>query len=155
MTPPKAGVSNKQQLQEAQYQFPYHYLPQYDGGLARPSRHFGWGLHYIGRVHLVVERLRAVGFDSLLDVGCGDGRLINLLSRLEFPQAEYFGVDLSPQAIQLAQALNPQSNVTFRALNLLADRDRRASMRQAAHALARPEAAQRVGELLIKLADAR
>jgi UDP-N-acetylglucosamine--N-acetylmuramyl-(pentapeptide) pyrophosphoryl-undecaprenol N-acetylglucosamine transferase len=40
-------------------------------------------------------------------------------------------------------------------LNLLADRDRRASMRQAARGLARPEAAQRVGELLIKLADAR
>jgi UDP-N-acetylglucosamine--N-acetylmuramyl-(pentapeptide) pyrophosphoryl-undecaprenol N-acetylglucosamine transferase len=39
-------------------------------------------------------------------------------------------------------------------LDLLADNGRRATMRHAARALARPDAAQRIGELLIGLADA-
>jgi UDP-N-acetylglucosamine--N-acetylmuramyl-(pentapeptide) pyrophosphoryl-undecaprenol N-acetylglucosamine transferase len=40
-------------------------------------------------------------------------------------------------------------------LDLLADSSRRAAMRQAARTLAQPDAAQRIGELLIDLADAR
>jgi UDP-N-acetylglucosamine--N-acetylmuramyl-(pentapeptide) pyrophosphoryl-undecaprenol N-acetylglucosamine transferase len=39
--------------------------------------------------------------------------------------------------------------------DLLIDSERRATMRRAAHALARPDAAQRIAELLIELAGAR
>ncbi len=50
--------------------------------------------------HLV----RRGGRPSLLDVGCGAGRLLEFISCL--PLESYLGVDISEQAIQQARALN-------------------------------------------------
>lgn len=41
---------------------------------------------------------------TILDVGCGHGRLLRLLAGLDF--AEYVGMDWSPQAVQRARSLS-------------------------------------------------
>lgn len=50
----------------------------------------------------VAERLRNVTYDSILDVGCGTGYLIDLLQKQK--EAEYYGLDLSPEMLKMAKA---------------------------------------------------
>ncbi len=49
----------------------------------------------------VGEYLKTVEFDSLLDVGCGTGFLINMLRKSK--AANYFGLDLSTEMIKVAE----------------------------------------------------
>ncbi len=39
-------------------------------------RHWSWGYRYLGRLQVVFDLLDGLEFDSLLDVGCGDGRFL-------------------------------------------------------------------------------
>jgi len=50
----------------------------------------------------VCERLRSVSYKKLLDVGCGTGYLFELL--LAQREAEYHGLDLSPEMLKMAEA---------------------------------------------------
>ena len=43
------------------------------------------------------------GFENLLDVGCGTGRMIELLAS-EMPGKRYTGLDLTPRMIEVANA---------------------------------------------------
>ena len=49
----------------------------------------------------IAEQIRALPYESLLDVGCGTGFLIDLLTRQK--AARYFGLDLSDEMIRVAQ----------------------------------------------------
>lgn len=49
----------------------------------------------------IAEQLRAIPYEFLLDVGCGTGFLIDLLTRQK--AARYFGLDLSDEMIRVAQ----------------------------------------------------
>ena len=49
----------------------------------------------------IAEQIRAFPYESLLDVGCGTGFLIDLLTRQK--AARYFGLDLSDEMIRVAQ----------------------------------------------------
>lgn len=49
----------------------------------------------------IAEQIRAIPYESLLDVGCGTGFLIDLLTRQK--AARYFGLDLSDEMIRVAQ----------------------------------------------------
>lgn len=51
----------------------------------------------------VLEELKKYPFKELLDVGCGTGPMIELLSK-EFPDRSYTGIDLTPRMIEVAQA---------------------------------------------------
>ena len=53
----------------------------------------------------ILEELKAVDFEELLDVGCGTGPMIELLTR-EYPDKHYTGLDLTPKMIETAQAKN-------------------------------------------------
>jgi len=53
----------------------------------------------------VVEQITQIAPQSLLDVGCGDGRLIQW-TKSTVPQVS--GIDLSEQAIAFARAFNPE-----------------------------------------------
>jgi ubiquinone/menaquinone biosynthesis C-methylase UbiE len=46
----------------------------------------------------------------ILDVGCGDGVLINLMKKEIKTNIEYFGNDLSEDALNIAKEKNPQAN---------------------------------------------
>lgn len=92
-------------LQDAQYEFPYHYLPSLDkDDVLRLHRHLTWGLDYITYMTFVGDLIRECEPQSLLDVGCGDGRLIHMVKVLV---PHVCGVDLSERAIRFARAFNP------------------------------------------------
>ena len=51
----------------------------------------------------ILEELRAEPFRDLLDVGCGTGPMIELLSK-EYPDLRLTGLDITPGMIEAAQA---------------------------------------------------
>jgi ubiquinone/menaquinone biosynthesis C-methylase UbiE len=46
---------------------------------------------------------------SVLDIGCGTGRLL-AAARAQWPEAKFAGVDPAPQMLSAAQRLNPQAD---------------------------------------------
>ena len=96
-------MKTKYNLQDAQYDFPYHHLVD----LAKPAyaKKMVWGFEYAQYLRKVIKIVEKKAFNSLLDVGCGDGKLIfelaknNQVSRL-------VGLDLSERAIAFARAFN-------------------------------------------------
>ncbi len=100
--------SAAQLIQEAEYAFPYHYVPQF-------SPHFShlhvdtWGINYVSTIEYLLSLVEASAAQSVLDLGCGDGRLTQEIHK-RFPTRNVVGVDYSERAIQLARALNPDVN---------------------------------------------
>jgi SAM-dependent methyltransferase len=92
-------------MQARRYAFPYHYLTDVspDGAISI-YKQLAWGLEYMTYMTWVRGQILLVQPQSLLDVGCGDGRLCSLLGDWA---GRYVGVDLSEQAIAFAQAFNP------------------------------------------------
>jgi 2-polyprenyl-3-methyl-5-hydroxy-6-metoxy-1,4-benzoquinol methylase len=92
--------------QEAQYDFPYHYIPtRTETGISTHIR-WGWGLHYLVGIDMAMHHLQRIAPTSVLDVGCGDGRFLREV-RKSLPNARTLGIDYSARAITLARALNP------------------------------------------------
>lgn len=54
-----------------------------------------------------IKRMDLNGVQSLLDVGCGDGKITYYLKQ-EYPHISIAGVDKSPEMIALAKDLHPQ-----------------------------------------------
>jgi SAM-dependent methyltransferase len=101
-------------FQEEQYSFPYHWLPEVvPGGGFSVGRCLRWGLEYITCMDAVARHARRLAPRSLLDVGCGDGRLADFLKGSEI---RYRGIDLSEAAITLARSLNARGD--YRAADL-------------------------------------
>jgi 2-polyprenyl-3-methyl-5-hydroxy-6-metoxy-1,4-benzoquinol methylase len=113
-------MSNRDQQTEfmaAKYDFPYHYLPSASDGYWQSHRQLVWGfeyLAYLGEVIRLVENNLDGG--AALDVGCGDGRLVNeLAARGNGPIT---GVDIDERAIMFATAFSQSPDVTFTSGNL-------------------------------------
>ena len=51
----------------------------------------------------ILEELEKIKFKDLLDVGCGTGPMIELLTE-EYPDRHYVGMDLTPKMIEVANA---------------------------------------------------
>ena len=51
----------------------------------------------------ILEELKKIPFENLLDVGCGTGPMIELLVS-EYPDKQYTGLDLTPKMIETANA---------------------------------------------------
>lgn len=103
---PAEGLTAEQAVQEAEYEFPYHYIPRLDGGNFSQVRKLRWGYEYLSYLRFVLARLERVEFDSLLDVGCGEGRFLREVSR-RFGGKRLLGVDFSARAVEYARLLNP------------------------------------------------
>jgi SAM-dependent methyltransferase len=95
----------EQKIQEDQYDFPYHYLPQ-RGDNFEITYYWSFGLKYISAFDLLLKKMAKTNFDSVIDIGTGDGRLPRELTRT-FPGKRIVGVDYSKKAIRLAEMLNP------------------------------------------------
>lgn len=93
-------------MQESEYAFPYHHIP-YFSDEATPCIHrvMSWGLEYLCYTRHVIEIVRGLQPDSVLDVGCGDGRLLSDMPTID----RRLGIDLSERAIGLANALGNAS----------------------------------------------
>ncbi len=97
---------DKQKLQDDLYEFPYHYLPILEaGGAVRLHRQLSWGFEYLTYMSFVASVIREHSPQSLLDVGCGDGRLVYMLKNAV---PSIVGLDLSERAIAFARAFNPE-----------------------------------------------
>ncbi|MGK0176737.1 MAG: SAM-dependent methyltransferase [Lentimonas sp.] len=96
----------QQQIQEDQYEFPYHYVPALEDGNFSLYVYWSWGLNYLSSTEFLLELVRKQEFASLIDVGCGDGRFLKELNH-SFPGKALTGVDYSQSAINIAKALNP------------------------------------------------
>jgi 2-polyprenyl-3-methyl-5-hydroxy-6-metoxy-1,4-benzoquinol methylase len=105
-------LSEKQQIQEEQYHFPYHHLVDYTGKNISLLRQWPWALSYLGRIELACDTLKSLGFQTLLDIGCGDGKLLSVLSDI-YKEKEFYGIDYSEQAIVLAKLLCKNMNVEY------------------------------------------
>lgn len=55
---------------------------------------------------------------SLLEVGCGSGGMLQILS-VPFPKMEMLGLDVSSKGIEYACSKNKKSNISYRAFNCL------------------------------------
>jgi trans-aconitate 2-methyltransferase len=60
----------------------------------------------------LIAKLRLVGNESALDIGCGDGKVTNLLAEC-VPHGRVTGIDSSPDMIALADRSFPQRNLKF------------------------------------------
>jgi len=92
--------------QESQYAFPYHYIPSFENGHFSQHLCWSWGYRYLGGMDVVLSYLVHDQFESLADIGCGDGRFLREVSS-RFPGNRLLGVDCSERAINLAKAMNP------------------------------------------------
>jgi SAM-dependent methyltransferase len=113
----QAMADRRQQIQDDDYAFPYHYVPRFSPGYSH-TYSWPWGLYYVSAMELVLEKVRALRPGSVADIGTGDGRMVRELA-LMLPEARVTGVDYSERAIQLARALNPQ--LDFRCVDIVGE----------------------------------
>jgi 2-polyprenyl-3-methyl-5-hydroxy-6-metoxy-1,4-benzoquinol methylase len=93
-------------IQEQGYDFPYHYIPNWDGKRYSHHRSLAWGHEYLSYLGFLLDLAGRDPHGSLLDVGCGDGRFLGLL-HARHPGARLTGIDFSPRAIAFARAFHP------------------------------------------------
>lgn len=98
------SVDARAMMQEQQYAFPYHYLTSWSPETLTRTRSLKWGLEQACYLQYVVDVIGRLDATSVLDVGCGDGRLLGHLSSVP----RRVGVDLSPRAIAFARAFHPE-----------------------------------------------
>lgn len=102
-------MKEKYAIQEGQYAFPYHYLTQLEAEDS-PSigRTLPWGFEYLTYMSYVRDQVCQLRPASILDVGCGDGWLLNSITSqpLDGWDPECRGIDLSSKALSFARAFS-------------------------------------------------
>src|SRR5690606_13435990 len=79
-----------------------------------------WGINYVSTIEYILLRLRDLKWQSVVDVGCGDGRMSRELA-LHFPSRQVTGIDYSDRAISLARAMNADlPSLTFEKRDIIA-----------------------------------
>lgn len=102
-------MDRPEHLQSAEYVFPYHHLPYVaDGGRPRLGRTMRGGMEYLAYLEAVADAVRRLEPGTVLDVGCGDGRL---LAALQGSGARLAGVDLDERAVGFARAFAPEATL--------------------------------------------
>lgn len=99
------NVADIQKRQEAQYHFPYHYIPYIEGNKFSQSKTLKWGYEYLSYIYFVINKISSLHFNTLLDVGCGDGRFLHELNK-KFTDKHLYGIDTSKRAISFAKLIN-------------------------------------------------
>lgn len=95
-------------MQEAEYAFPYHYLPNRVGSSLSNVQFLRWGWEYACYLYHIGTAVDDLAPSSHLDVGCGDGRLFHVTDSKD----RRVGTDFSPRSLDYARAFNP--DVEFR-----------------------------------------
>lgn len=98
-------MEDKFERQDAQYEFPYHYLAYMDEDVPEVKRSMFWGYEYLTYMGVVIEEANKIDAGKILDVGCGDGYLLNHLK----PSASKLGIDLSEKAIMFAKSFSNEA----------------------------------------------
>lgn len=99
-------MHNKIQIQENQYNFPYHHIPHFaDSKSPSVFRKLKWGLEYLCYQYHIIDKVTLMNPESVLEIGCGDGFFIGHLPP-KIPTR--IGVDLSEKSIAFAKAFHPE-----------------------------------------------
>ena len=101
-----AELSKQQSLQENMYDYPYHYIPTWDGKDFSQTQVLDWGYEYLSYLYFVLDKVNELGFKSLLDIGCGDGRFLFEVNRA-VSDKRLVGMDYSKRAIECAKIMEP------------------------------------------------
>ncbi len=99
------AYSEVQQEQESQYGFPYHHIPEFRNGFST-AVFSAFGINYVSTIEFLLSKLGELDFQSICDVGSGDGRLVKEMAS-EFPGRRVCGIDYSQRAVDLARGFNP------------------------------------------------
>ncbi len=103
-------AKDKFKIQDDQYKFPYHHLVAF-----YPFSNYkvmSWGFEYYAYIAKVIDIVKGKQFTTLLDVGCGEGKMLLELEKV-LPGKKIKGVDLSERAIIFAKAFNYGNGVEF------------------------------------------
>ena len=52
------AMSEQFNLQEEEYEFPYHYIPTFKNGNFSQTIHWSWGFRYLGGIKIVMDCLK-------------------------------------------------------------------------------------------------
>lgn len=108
-------MNDKFARQDAQYQLPYHYLVSLDR--VQVGKVMDTGLEYYCYLRQAMDLVESQPYQTLVDIGCGDGRLMSHLAP-QHKERKYHGVDVSERSILLAQGLNYDiENASFFAMD--------------------------------------
>jgi 2-polyprenyl-3-methyl-5-hydroxy-6-metoxy-1,4-benzoquinol methylase len=98
-------------IQENQYKFPYHHIPYLDNnGFFLRYRSLSWSFKYFCYLLHIKNKVESFGPKNVLDVGCGDGRLLGVLDK----DIRKTGVDFSKKAIAFASAFHPEIEFLYK-----------------------------------------
>lgn len=109
-------VREKTRIQAEQYEFPYHYLVDLDAKTL--GRSLDWGLDYLSYMRKVQALVKKHLETNVLDIGCGDGYLLNQLARDPAVSGDVrlVGVDVDAKAVKFAEAFgHGVENLSFMA----------------------------------------
>ncbi|AEI13947.1 Methyltransferase type 12 [Flexistipes sinusarabici DSM 4947] len=104
-------MENKLEKQEMEYSFPYHYIPSINTYFQQ-HKNMRWGYIYLSYIKFVVDIINDYKFESVLDIGCGDGRFLHEL-RKNNKYIHLEGIDISEQAVAYAIAFNKKTDIAF------------------------------------------
>lgn len=102
-------MNGDQKIQEDQYEFPYHFIPEVDHGAIITNRFLQWSMVYMGYITMVRDEILKIDAKSIIDVGCGDGRVFYELEKLDTSR-KYHGIDVSDKALKFANAFTEHSS---------------------------------------------
>ena len=108
-------------IQEEQYSFPYHYLIEINKNFITFKK-FTYGFEYFSYFNIIKNSIIKLKPHSLIDIGCGDGKLIYELCRnQQFYKRinRIIGIDKDKKAISYAKAFNKFEKPKFFADNIL------------------------------------
>ena len=108
------------QIQDSQYEFPYHYIPHFDkNGTPSLMRKLNWGFDYLCYQRHIHEKVVGLNPASVLEVGCGDGYFVGNLPT-SIPVR--VGCDLSERAIAFAKAFHQDCQFFATDVGLLSEK---------------------------------
>lgn len=108
-------------IQEEQYSFPYHHLIEINKDYITFKK-FTYGLEYFSYFNVIKNNIIKLKPQSLIDIGCGDGKLIYELCRNhQFYNRinRIVGIDKDKKAITYAKAFNKFEKPKFYVDNIL------------------------------------
>tara|TARA_A100001388_G_scaffold19628_1_gene12886 strand:+ start:209 stop:976 length:768 start_codon:yes stop_codon:yes gene_type:complete len=115
-------MQKEQIIQSQAYKYPYHYIPNRDkNGELYPTRIWGYARSWLAASKIIERYLNKYCPRNGLhvDLGCGDGALINFLSSTNSTKIKYIGIDYDSNAINWAKIFKKNKNVSFKKHNLL------------------------------------